>query len=253
MKNLILSLTLSFSAAANAQVDIVKVPDLSMIKTATLMEVMQILSTPGNKIYWTCNEDIRQMIQRKQTKLSALCRSELNRLLTKDVKSNGPDITNLAEEITKNADSDLERVSAIYTWVTKNISYDVDTYAQIVKNKKILPNPLELIAASKTLERRKAIAEGYSLLTAALIRAVNIPAVTVVGYALKGKEVQGAHAWNEAYVDDRWINLDTTWDAGGITGNMDEGLSFVSRPARDFFDMPDSEFKKTHKAVFDIK
>lgn len=253
MKKLILFVTFAFSAISSAQIDLVKAPDLSMIKTATIMEIMQILSKPENKVYWLCNEDIRLKIQNKLSRLSAPCRSELNRVVIKDSDIDSPEVSNLALEITKDAATDQEKLFAIYDWITRNISYDVDTYTQIVKQKKILPNPLDLISTSNTLKRRIAVAEGYSLLTAALLRAVNIPTVVVIGYALKDGTAQGVHTWNEAYLDDRWINLDTTWDAGGITGNPEQGLKFVSRPSRQHLDMPDTEFKKTHKVVFDIK
>lgn len=254
MKNIILSVVIAFSSFSFAQSDIVQLPNLSMIKTATVLEIMEAISRQGNKVLWLCSENIKAIVSNKpNARLSPVCRSELNKLITKDVQSDGPDIKGLAEKITEDAITDSDKLLAIYKWVTTNISYDVATYMVILKEKKIFENPLDLISASKTLKRKTAICEGYALLTAALLRAVGIPAVTIVGLAIKDNEAQGSHAWNEAYIDDRWVNLDTTWDAGGVTGNLQQGLTFVSRPSMKHFDMPDVVFKKTHKAIIDIK
>ncbi len=243
------------SLGLQAQTELHRMPDLSMIQTATFLELMQSLSKRDNKVLWLCGNDVIKKVQKKDPNngLSPDCRSELNRVLTRDLSSGGVDIVGLAHEITKGLRTQVEKTSAIYSWVTENINYDVVTYTSLVKNKKLLTNPMEVVAPSRVLETRLAVAEGYSLLTAALLRAVNIPAVTVVGVALLDGKTQGPHAWNEAYVDDRWINLDATWDAGGLLGNFEDGLEFISQPSRKYFDMPDYEFKKTHKAVIDFK
>ena len=112
---------------------------------------------------------------------------------------------------------------------------------------------MELISPLQTLKTRTALAEGYALLTAALLRAVNIPAVTIVGLAVKENKIQGPHAWNEAYIEDHWINLDTTWDAGYIKGNFEEGLKFNRNPTKQNYDLPNTEFKKTHQPIIDIR
>ena len=243
------------STHAHAEVELNQMPNLSMIQTATVMEVMQALSKPGNKVFALCGNDIVKKAQKgdRNHKLSPECRSEFNRILTKDLESSDSEITELALKITKNSKTNRDKLLAIYDWVTENIQYDVVTYTDLVKNKKIFQKPMDLVSPLKTLETKTAVAEGYSLLTAALLRAVNIPTVTIIGLALNEGEAQGPHAWNEAYIKDRWVNLDTTWDAGGTTGNFDEGLTFVSKPSRNFLDMPDAEFRKTHQAVIDFK
>jgi hypothetical protein len=69
-----------------------------------------------------------------------------------------------------------------------------------------------------------AVCDGYAKLTAALLRAAHIPAKFVYGYALgidgnewPSKELNihdSNHAWNEAFIDGRWVVIDTTWDSG---------------------------------------
>ena len=243
------------NTGAESPADATLLPNLSMIQQATFLELMQVLAKPGNKIYWLCGQDIIKKTQHPNRvhALSPECRSELNRVLLKDVNGDSAEVTALALEITKGQVLNRDKLVAIYSWVTENISFDVTTYTEIVKNKKILQNPVQLISPLQTLKTRTALAEGYSLLTAALLRAVNIPAVTIVGLAVKENKIQGPHAWNEAYIEDHWVNLDTTWDAGVITGNFEEGLVFNRRPTKLNLDLKDSEFKKTHKAVIDIR
>jgi hypothetical protein len=75
------------------------------------------------------------------------------------------------------------------------------------------------------MNSRRSICVGYANLTAALLRAKEIPAKTVSGYGrittktgtwtlsqLSGNEIN--HVWNEAYINGRWIIIDTTWDSG---------------------------------------
>lgn len=225
-----------------------QLPNLSMIQAAAFMEVLQVLSRPGNKLYWLCGQDIVKKIQHPNSvqNLSPECRSELNRVMTKDNSGSSEEVTALAVQITNGKISNRDKLTAIYEWVTENISYDVETYTDLIKNGKILQYPLKLVSPIETLKSKKALAEGYSLLTAALLRAVNIPAVTIIGAAKKENKIQGLHAWNEAYIDDQWINLDTTWDAGKIKGNLEEGLTFISHPTKKYLAQPTSDFKKTH-------
>lgn len=248
-------LALNVSSRALAEVDLAQMPNLSLLQTAAVMEIMQELAKPGNKALVLCGNDILKKAQGGESKhkLTPECRSELNRIITKDMQSNIPEISDLAIKITNRSKTNMDKLQAIHKWVTHNIKYDVETYTDLVKNKKIFENPLQLISPVVTLETKTAVAEGYSLLTAALLRAVNIPAVTIIGIALRDGQPQGPHAWNEAYVENRWINVDTTWDSGGTTGNFEQGLKFVSRPTKKHLDMPDFEFKKSHRAVIDVK
>ena len=257
MKNLgfliFTSILLVLSASTRAELATVTLPNLSLIKAATFIEVIRALGEENSKTFLLCHEDATRRLQGQTKPLKPACRSELNRILTQDQDSRDESVISLAYEITKNAKTDLEKAAAIHDWVTQNISYDVATYTAIVKEHKLIERPMQLISAKAVLLNKISVAEGYALLTAALLRAVNIPAVTIAGVALLNDEVQGPHAWNEAFVEGRWINLDTTWDSGGVNGNLDEGLTFVKNPSRRFFDTPDAEFKKTHRALIDIR
>lgn len=126
-------------------------------------------------------------------------------------------IRNLAASITKGCKSDYDKVLKIHDWVCNNIYYDWDSY---------LDGSISWEACTPTvvLKNKRSVCSGYANLTASLLRAVGIPTKVVGGYAL-GVSTSGGwteatiqtntsnHAWNEAYVDGRWLILDTTWDS----------------------------------------
>lgn len=127
------------------------------------------------------------------------------------------EIKALAQSITKDCKSDYEKVLKIHDWVCDNIWYDYDSF---YKDRVTYEDCI----ATNVLSSKKAVCEGYSNVIASLLRAVGIPAKKVTGYALGvGTDASWTsanmdpsvsnHAWNEAYVDGRWVILDTTWDS----------------------------------------
>lgn len=174
-------------------------------------------------------------------------------LSTEGIECNNKEIIKLAKEITDYAVSDYEKVLTIHDWVCSNIWYDYDLLNDSTDNYNV--------GALDTLHSKRSLCQGYASLTAALLRAVNIPAKVVNGYALgngtdgqwnkktlETKEVN--HAWNEAYVDGRWIVLDTTWDSNNIYQDG-EFYSPEDIPSHLYFDVTMEIFSLTHKLVSD--
>ena len=132
---------------------------------------------------------------------------------TAAIQSTNPAIVKLAEEITSKLSTDYEKTLAIHDWVCNNIWYDLDAANH---------GKRQAADAVTTLNNRRGVCSGFSNLLAALLRASDIPAKTVRGTAvptaisswtqnqLSGKEVN--HAWNEAYVNNRWMIIDATWN-----------------------------------------
>jgi hypothetical protein len=162
---------------------------------------------------------------------------------SKYVESDSPEIIKLAEQITQGCYSDMDETKAIHDWVAKNISYDTDD-----KNHEY--------SAIETLHGTEATCNGYANLTAALNRAIGIKAKICSGPANPSNTLDrflgsrantvsssALHAWNETYVDNRWVIQDTTWDAGGV--NVSTG-QFVQHFSRKYFDLSPAEFAKTH-------
>ena len=119
------------------------------------------------------------------------------------VESDDPRIISLAKEITKGITSDYDKAKALYIWVCTNIEW----------------NYVGSWSAVTTLENMSSAKGDYSYITAALLRAAGIPAKIVKGYTSyypgsSNEELYDLtnianHIWVEAYVDNRWIILDT--------------------------------------------
>lgn len=59
---------------------------------------------------------------------------------------------------------------------------------------------------------------------------------------LPGDETE-LHAWNQVWVDGRWLTFDATWNAGHIRDGR-----FVPKLSHDYFDLPEEVFARTHRA-----
>ena len=108
------------------------------------------------------------------------------------------------KEITSGKTTDLEKVQAIFTWVTQNFTYDYDLAAN--------PPVGYLPVVDSVLESQKGICFDYSAVMATMLRSQGIPCKLVIGYA-------GTiyHAWINVYIQgvgwvDKAIYFDgTSW------------------------------------------
>jgi len=160
------------------------------------------------------------------------------RLPSKIIQSDDPEITALAEKITKGIYNDYQKAKAIHLWVAGNIWYDYDYYNTPQEERSFGDDQFNRYS-TLVLESKSGVCEGYSRLTVALLRAAGISAIYT-----QGNTNIGYHAWNQAYANNRWINMDTTWDSK----NRYENGKFSPKqdPGSAWFDVPDKEFSKTH-------
>ncbi len=154
------------------------------------------------------------------------------------IESDNQEIIDKANEITRGIKDDYKKAEAIHDWVSKNITYDMEKY----KQNRVYDNE----GAVKALQTRKGLCRDYSNLTTALFRAIGIEARTVIGEAFTNGRWYG-HAWNEVKIGDKWISMDTTWDAGVVTDNK-----FVPKFSRQYFDPAQKEFDKTHRKTQEV-
>lgn len=110
-----------------------------------------------------------------------------------------------SDQITAGLSGDYEKARAICQWVSETIRYD---YAQYDGSKTISQN--SSVIAEDVLESHLTTCGGYANLTLALLNAQGIPAIFVSGSGQSGSS-WGGHAWNEAYLDGRWVLIDTTF------------------------------------------
>lgn len=162
-------------------------------------------------------------------------------------KSERDEIKNLANKITKDVKSDYGKALKISEWVSQNIYYNWDGY---------LSGDYGKTDAYGTLSSKRSVCQGYAELTNVLIRSVGIPSRLVTGHALgvsaSGKGWDGVdhtksnHAWNEAFVDDRWITIDTTWNSGN---KYENGVFNEGNMKYKYFDPNLVVFSNTHKIM----
>ena len=116
----------------------------------------------------------------------------------------------VAEVVTKNCTSDIEKARAIFDWIAYNIAYDTS---------------YSISTAKGAFQRRKSVCAGYSDLYAQMAKSVGLDVITVAGvgkinmYYKPGANVGGGHAWNIVKLADREIIIDSTWGSGYVNGN----------------------------------
>ncbi len=97
-------------------------------------------------------------------------------------------------ELCAGLDGEIEKIAAIFKYITDNVTYDYDLAATVQSG--YIPNP------DSVFEKNTGICFDYASLFAAMARSQGIPARLVIGYA----EPEIYHAWNEVYTKETgWI------------------------------------------------
>lgn len=94
----------------------------------------------------------------------------------------------LAADLSKDAQTDLEALTAIYQYVTENITYDEEKAATVESG--YLPD------IDDTLATKTGICFDYAALTVAMLRSLSIPAKLSIGFS-----GQIHHAWIDVYME----------------------------------------------------
>ncbi|QMV44311.1 transglutaminase domain-containing protein [Cohnella cholangitidis] len=108
-----------------------------------------------------------------------------------------------AKALTAGSKTDEQKATAIYQYIVRNIRYDHELASSVQAD--YVPD------IDETLTTGKGICYGYATLFAAMLRSEGIPTKLVMGSADAVKEY---HAWNEVYLNGKWVIIDTTVDAG---------------------------------------
>ena len=164
------------------------------------------------------------------------------------IQSDNAEIKQLANQLTRGITDNYEKAVVIHDWLCNNIYYDYDAYYK--------RTGYGDSSALGTLRSKISVCEGYANLNAALLRAAGIPAKKVIGYAL-GTSTDGSwpmnidpnndsnHAWNEAYVDGRWIIIDATWGSNN-TWEYGQFSNNTGLRGHHYFDISPTLFAADH-------
>ncbi|MBA6155618.1 transglutaminase [Tenacibaculum sp. S7007] len=164
----------------------------------------------------------------------------------------------LAKKIASDFKSKESQVKAIFNWVSKNISYDLDNFRnpkqkrirfryrnEAEKQQKI--NEIKNEIVDKTLTTRKAVCEGYAQTVAKICNLLNIENEVIKGYVRNSlNDINNVrnitnHAWNAIKINDKWIYIDATWAAGAVFNGK-----WQRRFNPYFYDIPKEKYFKTH-------
>lgn len=113
-----------------------------------------------------------------------------------------------AQELAKGKKTAEEKAKAVYDFVISNIKYDKNLANTVTSD--YLPS------IDRTLTTKKDICYGYAALYAAMMRSLDIPTKLVMG---DSDYVDEYHAWNEVFLNGKWVIIDTTVDSGLKQGN----------------------------------
>ena len=140
-----------------------------------------------------------------------------------------------AEELSKGAATDLEKLERIYKYIVETLKYDT------AKAEKIVAGGMTgyLPKVDDTLETSKGICFDYSSMLAAMLRSQGVPAKLIKGYVAVSPK-PAYHAWNEVYIQGigwirirsevrfagkDWRRMDSTFASSNATGSKTKFMS----------------------------
>jgi hypothetical protein len=169
------------------------------------------------------------------------------------------DLSLLTRKIIEGQDSERGKVSAIFHWITDNISYKIKNRNAIIgaasKRNSIMPDgddspllPLNERVALKVLGSGVAVCDGYARLFSTLCDYAGIRSEIIVGYARSSNNKPVArfgvnHYWNAVQIDGKWFLADATWASGYLTPRGDE---FIREFDENYFLASPEQFIKDH-------
>jgi len=113
--------------------------------------------------------------------------------------------------------SQSKKEIAIHDWIVNNTRYD---------------QSYKIYDPYNTLIKHTGVCEGYTLLAQKMFTIAGIKSIVVEGTA-KGQ----AHSWNMVYIDNKWRNVDVTWD---------DPVSSKDILRYDYFNITDSKLSADH-------
>lgn len=151
-------------------------------------------------------------------------------------KENAGPLREWVSRYLQGVDDEFLRIKMLHDWVALHIDYDTEA----LFSGRIPPQDVVSV-----LKRREAVCEGYARLFQALSRASGTECVIIRGEVrlplTKEKRKTLSHAWNAVKIRGRWFPVDTTWDAGFLSGE-----EYQSRYSAAYLFIPPEELISTH-------
>lgn len=160
-------------------------------------------------------------------------------------------VTELSKLITRDFNTDEEKIRAIYGWIINNVAYEPDEYAVFnysfknyrERNTKEENTRNKTIA--RTLQKGIAVCEGYAMLFEKLCELQGIQNYLVRGdiktsFDDIGRDFKRIHMWNVAYINEKPFLFDATWGAGKYN------QKFIKEPSYYWYKTDPKLFIKSH-------
>jgi hypothetical protein len=106
------------------------------------------------------------------------------------------------KELTKELKSDEDKAKSIYNYIINNVKYDLKKQKTVTTG--YVPNIQEV------MNSKSGICYDFAAVYAGMLRSVGIPTKLVMGTS---KNVKGYHAWNEVFINQKWVIVDTSYDS----------------------------------------
>ena len=103
--------------------------------------------------------------------------------------------------------SDYDKIKGVYDWICTNVTYDYDGLAA--------QNSLQIYTAYAALVKRTSVCQGYASLFYRMMLELGVDCRVITG-TVDG----GAHAWNIVKLDGVYYNVDATFDAAYLQGDV---------------------------------
>jgi len=165
----------------------------------------------------------------------------------------------LSRQLTAQCSTDIQKVRAIFRWITDNIAYR--TNEPINRRKRTstreqeeeaddtsLLKPLDERVAETVLANKVAVCDGYARLFKTLCKYAGLRAEVITGYGKTEphkvhQRFRNNHSWNAVMIDSVWQLLDVTWAAGYISW---QGDRFIRQLDEQYFLSPPEVFIREH-------
>ena len=173
------------------------------------------------------------------------------------VEACAPD--SLAQRLTANYTTDIEKLRAIFRWVAENIAYKTRNYVGSSKTRIYHtvgeiedtlsePSSLNDRIALDVLKKKEAVCDGYARLFKVLCDHAGLRSEIITGYARSSMDRMGAqfksnHRWNAVLIDSNWHLMDVTWASGYISYSSDQ---FIRAYDNYYFLTPPEDFIRDH-------
>lgn len=142
----------------------------------------------------------------------------------RQINAASPD--SLVQKLTAAYTTDAQKVRAIYSWITQNVSYNTSLYNPSKRSAKKEWDPTDTMTvwksgdemtAIRVMHRRYTVCEGYAKLFKVLCDYAGVESKLVYGYVrtnVGSRRFRTNHTWNAVRIDSAWHLLDATWAAG---------------------------------------